>query len=243
MKQIGIIEDNLDPEFLGRVKVRLFGKHTQKDAKGKYIIDVDSLPWTTPKENKGTTPKLGEIVVTESNSDYNIDLLGPLYPPSSLVKYFGEHTTDYLNSHVLIWDEELGLDIDDNDKTSNFRKGEYVKVYYLDSKGLVLEMKTKDGVNNISIDPNNNINISNAGGSTINISFANKTIDIKTDSNINIEADNINLGKNAMQGIIKENFKQLFDMHTHFVPGIGMSDKPTIGISDNMITSHIKIGD
>lgn len=243
MKQIGIIEDNLDPLYQGRVKVRLFGKHTQKDAKGKYIIDVDSLPWTTPKNCGGTTYKLGDIVITETNNDYNIDLLGPLYPPVSLVKHFGDHPTDYENAKILVWDEELGLDIDDNNKTSNSRKGEYVKVYYMDSTGLVMEMNTKDGLNKIVMDPNNNINITNAGGSMIDIDFAKKTIKIKTDSTINIEADNINLGKNAVSGLIKDNFKQLFNSHTHMVPGIGMSDKPIVGVSDNMITKHLKIGD
>jgi hypothetical protein len=43
----GVVEDNKDPEELGRVKVRIFGMHTadQSDAGGFGSIDTDHLPW------------------------------------------------------------------------------------------------------------------------------------------------------------------------------------------------------
>lgn len=38
---IGVVEDRVDPEYLGRVKVRVFGIHTEN----KNKIPTDSLPW------------------------------------------------------------------------------------------------------------------------------------------------------------------------------------------------------
>lgn len=47
MIERGIVEDNADPEFLGRVKVRIFGKHTDNrtDSNLSNYISVDDLPW------------------------------------------------------------------------------------------------------------------------------------------------------------------------------------------------------
>ena len=39
---IGVVEDNLDPVLLGRVKVRIFGHHSEKY---KEEIETVDLPW------------------------------------------------------------------------------------------------------------------------------------------------------------------------------------------------------
>ncbi len=41
---IGVIEDRIDPLFLGRCKVRIFGSHTED----LNLIPTSSLPWATP---------------------------------------------------------------------------------------------------------------------------------------------------------------------------------------------------
>ena len=38
---MGIVEDNGDPQMLGRVKVRCFGFHTED----KELLPTDDLPW------------------------------------------------------------------------------------------------------------------------------------------------------------------------------------------------------
>jgi hypothetical protein len=41
---IGVVEDRMDPEKLGRVKVRIFGYHTDS----KELLPTKDLPWATP---------------------------------------------------------------------------------------------------------------------------------------------------------------------------------------------------
>lgn len=41
---IGIVEDRLDPEQLGRVRVRIFGYHTED----KILLPTEDLPWAIP---------------------------------------------------------------------------------------------------------------------------------------------------------------------------------------------------
>jgi hypothetical protein len=45
----GVIEDNKDPEKMGRCKVRVFGVHTEKKQKDEFDgIPTDELPWAEP---------------------------------------------------------------------------------------------------------------------------------------------------------------------------------------------------
>jgi len=61
---IGVVEDRMDPEFLGRCRVRIFGYHTDD----KDILPVKELPWAIPIQpitsaamsGKGSSP-LGPV--------------------------------------------------------------------------------------------------------------------------------------------------------------------------------------
>ena len=45
----GVVEDNDDPEKAGRVRVRIFGIHTEKINKTEIEgIPIDELPWAEP---------------------------------------------------------------------------------------------------------------------------------------------------------------------------------------------------
>ena len=69
----GIVENNYDPEFLGRVQVRIVGKHTENrtDATAQDYLPVTDLPWAqtlqygTVISNQGgfTIPKNGTVVI------------------------------------------------------------------------------------------------------------------------------------------------------------------------------------
>jgi hypothetical protein len=60
---MGVVEDRLDPEQLGRVRVRCFGWHTAD----KELIPTDALPWAHPVHPNNVpaayTPKEGDWVV------------------------------------------------------------------------------------------------------------------------------------------------------------------------------------
>ena len=60
---MGVVEDRMDPEQLGRVRVRCFGWHTDE----KELIPTDTLPWAHPLYPNNMpaayTPKEGDWVV------------------------------------------------------------------------------------------------------------------------------------------------------------------------------------
>lgn len=60
---MGVVEDRMDPEQLGRVRVRAFGWHTED----KSLIPTDALPWAHPVHSANVpssyTPKEGDWVV------------------------------------------------------------------------------------------------------------------------------------------------------------------------------------
>lgn len=60
---MGVVEDRKDPDQLGRVRVRVFGLHTDN----KEMIPTDSLPWATTIQSNNIaasyTPKEGDWVV------------------------------------------------------------------------------------------------------------------------------------------------------------------------------------
>lgn len=60
---LGVVEDRIDPEKLGRVRVRCFGWHTED----KGLIATEDLPWAhtafAPNAANTYTPKEGDVVV------------------------------------------------------------------------------------------------------------------------------------------------------------------------------------
>ena len=60
---MGVVENRVDPEMMGRVQVRIFGWHTED----KSLIPTESLPWSHPivpvnASNTTHTPKEGDWV-------------------------------------------------------------------------------------------------------------------------------------------------------------------------------------
>lgn len=234
MQYYGIVVDNIDEDALMRIKVRIFGKHTQHvnpdDKTSPFIIKDDDLPWAYPDNLNGSlsVPKIGNIVSCDVVDDYQIIYNGESLLADSLKTYFTSCMEDYLNQHVLIYDDNLGADIDENYKQSNNREGEYIKVYYLDSKGFMVDYKTTEGVNKININPKNDIEITNAKGAVIKLGFADEKITIESPNKIVINADDIKIGKkdgDTVKVLDGNRFLQEFCKHTHSTPA-GPSGPP-----------------
>lgn len=224
MQYIGIVVDNIDESHLGRCKIRILGKHTDKDENNKFIIPDENLPWLRRGkiDNNFSIPKLGTYVYCELDNPYSGSYFGELYPSDDVLQVFN-NATDYPNSHILVYDTNLGNDITYNPQSgkynqSNSRPGEYVKIYYIDSEGIVIDLKTKSGNNKVKVGSDNTFSISTANGATINIDNDN-TIKIKTDSKIVLECDNIMLGgEDADKSVILgETFLNQYMNHTHTV--------------------------
>lgn len=186
---LGEVEDNLDPEFSGRCKVRVFGLFdgTENDravGDSPYKISTTDLPWCYPAngiffasgESKGagnlSVPKVGSKVKIRFNG-------GNLYAP----EYFAVQDTNeemakelndsYEDSHVILFDAEQDL-----------------KILYKKTLGIQVFFKGS----NFTINPDSSITIEHRDtqsiielvGGSINIT-ANSTINVT--SNTKIQAD------------------------------------------------------
>jgi hypothetical protein len=186
---LGDVEDNQDPEFAGRCKVRIYGLFdgTEKDEipDSPYKISTGDLPWCYPAngvffasgESKGSgslsVPKKGSKVKVRFNG-------GNLYAPEYFaVQDVNEDLSDeirdsYENAHVILFDKDQEL-----------------KIVYKVNTGFQIYHKGS----NITINPDSSITIEHKNtqsiielvGGTINIT-ANSTINITSNSKIEAES-------------------------------------------------------
>jgi type VI secretion system secreted protein VgrG len=237
---LGEVVDIEDPQKVGRVKVKVYGKFDD--------LQKEDIPWAYPGNNMTggspsgggffSVPKLGSIVSVKFD-------MGNIYHP----EYFFEQkisdevkeeiSGSYTNAHVIIYD--------------TVTEGS-LKIFFTETKGLMLDYKETQ----INIKPDKSIDIHTASGNskiellddgTLNVTHTNN-INIKTDKNINITAakdafikcktadvtastkaiidsPKIELGRSATEAVIKGNaFAEIFDNHIHPTPA-GPSSKPT----------------
>jgi hypothetical protein len=124
---LGEVEDNNDPEFSGRCKVRIFGVFDgmEKDfspTPTPYIIPTSELPWCYPANGiffaSGSSKGAGNLSVPKIGSKVKVRFNGGnLYAP----EYFAiqdanedmtsEIKDSYLDSHVILYDKEQDLKV------------------------------------------------------------------------------------------------------------------------------------
>jgi hypothetical protein len=148
---VGVVEDNQDPEKIGRVKVRVMDVFDE--------IDVNDIPWAMPWKdlngNQFNSPEKGKVVMVvfdQGNPDspefiyadhYNINLENKLKSLSD---------EDYLTMKSLIFDHKT-------------------QIYVNDSEGLKLDHKynninIKEGGIDLNLKDNNlSLNLGDAGAS------------------------------------------------------------------------------
>lgn len=221
---VGEVVDIEDPLFLGRVRVRVFGKFDTRenpyDPRSKYVIPDDAIPWAYPAgyfsggsatgSGSFSTPKKGSIVSVafENGNVYYPEYSFSVHISEELVN---EIKASYANAHSLIYDTvtEGG-----------------VKVFFTEQKGLMLDYKT----NTINIKPDESIEVKNAGGDTIVLTKdGNLTMKVRNDvkvecknakvtakEKVHLDSPKVELGKNAAEAVIKGNtFQKLFNNHKH----------------------------
>ena len=237
---IGEVVDIEDPNKVGRIKVKVYGKFDD--------IPTADIPWAHPGMNStaGSASGGGHFSVPKKGSIVSVKFdQGNIYHPEY---FFNQKISDevkseiegsYTNAHVLIYDTVTS---------------EFVKVYFTEKKGLMLDYKTSI----VNILPDKSIVLENASkkgriemldDGTMNITQANN-INIVSDATINITATadiiakcvnaditasakaivdspKIELGRGATESVIKGNiFADIFDAHIHPTPA-GPSSKPT----------------
>ena len=119
---IGIVEDNKDPDRLGRCKVRVVDIHDGRDRDGKYLMDTASLPWAMPwKDLNGNAcniPDTGKVVaiIFESGKEMNPEMLYSSHYNINLEEKLGLMTEeDYLSMKSLIFDHKTQIYVNDSE--------------------------------------------------------------------------------------------------------------------------------
>jgi hypothetical protein len=232
---LGEVMDVADPLFLGRAKVKVYGKFD--------LIPTEDIPWAYPGNN-GTggsdsgggffsVPKVGSIVSIRFDQ-------GNLYHP----EYFfnqkisneakAEIESSYENAHIIVYDTVTAGSL---------------KIFFTEAKGLMLDYQETQ----INIKPDKSVLIQTASGDskieilddgTLNMTHK-SDVNITTEKNLNViakssliidHATSIELGKGAAEKVILGNtFMSLFNSHTH----VGNLGAPTSPPTTPMTPSHL----
>lgn len=175
---IGVVEDNNDPSFLGRCKIRVYGKFDGRvdssDPESPFIIPTDKLPWASPANSfvGGSTTGGGSFSVPKKGSTVKVTFdHGNIYTPVYHYSIYNsqevrnEIQESYKNAHVLLYDTAFAETTDgDND-----REGEHIKVFFTEERGLMMDYATGNGSSIINIRPDNTIYIEYPGGKVVHI--------------------------------------------------------------------------
>ena len=208
MEYIGKVIYNEDTTHTGRCKVRVFGLFDNlKDQNIPWFTPMNSSIFSAGGAGSLDVPKIGTIVrVKFSNNDYySGEYMALQCVDPALVK---EIEDDYDGAHVLLYDSDAELVV-------IYQKMTGLKIYHkgasiiLDPTGSI-QLKHQNNANVIELNQNNIIitTASSEGGGnnttgTINISSGNE-INI-TAPNVNVNAENIKLGKTGNDNIVTAN--------------------------------------
>jgi hypothetical protein len=212
---LGEIVDIKDPQKIGRVKIRVFGKFD--------LIPIEDIPWAYPANNMTagsssgggffSVPKLGSIVSVRFDN-------GNLYHPEYyfIQKISEEAKTEiensYENAHIIVYDTVTSGGL---------------KIFFTEEKGLMLDYQET------------RFNIKNDKSVIINTASGNSEVELLDDGKMNIiqssditiksstkviidQADVIELGEGATERVILgDSFTEFFNNHIH----IGNMGAPT----------------
>jgi hypothetical protein len=168
---LGEVMDVADPQKMGRIKVKVFGKLDD--------IPVDDMPWAYPGNNHTggsdtgggfySVPKVGSLVSIKFDCVY----LG--HPEYFFLQNISDQLRDeikgsYTNAHSLIYD--------------TITEG-FVKVYFTEQKGLMLDYKNSQ----INIRPDKSIILHTDSRNSIVEMLDDGTMNIYHKNNINIIGD------------------------------------------------------
>jgi len=172
---VGIVVENNDPAFEGRIKVRVFTKFDN--------FTVDEIPWAHHMSaiNGGSSGGWGELTVPKINQLVQVvfangDILSPYWIsfPKINESLKNEIQNDYIDSRVLTYDEDAQL-----------------KIMYLPNTGLILHLNGSE----IVVNTDNSIKIEHQGTQSI-IELIGDKINIASNTEINVTSNTVNVNGN-----------------------------------------------
>lgn len=180
---IGIVENNDDPEHLGRVQVRVHGLHDD--------IPVDYLPWA-PIEQSFFGSKKGSFIIPEIGTVVTIKFQdGDQYFPTVVSKsmdaknfdFEADRHEDYPNT-MIFWETAKGDYLKFNrarsELTLNLANGLFFKVF---GNGNISISNESSNVGNVNLDIRGNFTISNPVG---NLNLVTNNVNLSAFGDINL---------------------------------------------------------
>lgn len=180
---IGIVENNDDPERLGRVKVRIHGLHDD--------IPVDYLPWA-PIDQSFVGSKKGSFIIPEVGTAVNVKFQdGDQYFPTVVSKaldsknfnFDADRQEDYPNT-MIFWETSKGDYLKFNRKKSeltlNLANGLFFKVF---GNGNITLSNESSNVGNVNLDIRGDFTISNPVG---NLNLVTNNVNLSAFGDINL---------------------------------------------------------
>lgn len=233
----GIVVSAYDPTYKNRIKVRVYGVHTEQ-VEGNYLILDDDLPWASPAPNVSSSsgsysvPKVGSRVYVDGGG-YKWTYYGPVEVKGSVKRLMDEHPERSEELNVIAFSES------EDDK-----RNDYVKVYYLPDDGLNIEC---DG-HKILLTKYDGLKISTKGGTNIELT-RDDDINIETKQTINLKCKKLNLTEGSLSEetvdrIVSGNrLQEIFNNHVHICAGPGgiTTNPPVEKIKDTDMCPNIKI--
>lgn len=225
---LGEVVDIEDPQKIGRIKVKVFGKFDE--------LETDAIPWAYPGNNISagsadggsffSVPKKGSIVSIKFDN-------GNIYYPEY---FFNQHLSQdarkeiensYTNAHIIVYD--------------TVTEGA-LKIFFTEEKGLMIDYKKSQ----INIKPDKSIIIQNASGKgkvemldngNMNITQAEnitakcKNAKITASDSIHLDCSknaSVKLGASVTDAVVLgDKFKTYFDTHIH-TGNLGAPTSPPI---------------
>lgn len=180
---IGIVENNDDPERLGRVKVRIHGLHDD--------IPVDYLPWA-PVDQTFVGSRKGSFIIPEIGTVVNVKFQdGDQYFPTVVSKaldsrnfnFDADRQEDYPNT-MIFWETAKGdflkFNRQKSELTLNLANGLFFKVF---GNGNITLSNESSNVGNMNLDIRGDFTISNPVG---NLNLVTNNVNLSAFGDINL---------------------------------------------------------
>lgn len=226
---MGYVVNSNDPECRGRCQIRVYGVFDNvPDADLPFASPITSNIFSGKAKGSGafSYPKTGSLVRVKFNN-------GNIYEPEYYAveelndAMVAELTSDYENSHVILYDED-----------------EKVKIMYQKNKGITI---FKDG-SSIKIDKDNNIKLQHSDGCT-SIHFGkNGDMSISGANCVYLESPHNQIGKSGshpvMKGDLFSNFMtQLCAIIDTKMPAVPAATPLWQAMQGPIMSSQVFIGD
>lgn len=234
----GVVVSAFDPTYKNRIKVRVYGLHTEQ-VDGNYVILDDDLPWFLPAPGMSgsngsyAVPTVGSRVYVDGDG-YNWFYYNQVEVKGSVKSMLHNQADQSDRLKVIAFSE----DFEDKDESN------YMKIYYLPENGLTIECMG----HKIILTKYDGVKISSKEGCEIEMT-RDADINITTRNSVNLKCGKLNLTEGSLDEettdriVLGSRIQEIFNNHYHFVssPGGVTTTEPIDKIKETDFSKNIRI--